>query len=140
MSDRRHICFASCWGLVAGMLCLVAAVAAHAQGRSFPYDQELHLDADLARGAQRVPGLQISPRGHVEIDLWCVSGTGRAVIADNSITIVPTGMRDNQCSQDRLLRDKELLDQITQVTSWRWEGQMLVLVGPQSLRYRPASN
>jgi heat shock protein HslJ len=87
-----------------------------------------------------VPILQISSNGDAEIDLWCVSGTGKATIAESSITIVPTGMRDNQCPPERLMMDKELLDQLTQVTSWRWEGHMLVLVGPQTLRYRPASN
>ncbi len=140
MSDRCHICWASCWGLVAWLLCLAVSVPVHAQGRSFPYDQELHLDAALLRGTQRVPGLQISERGNVEIDLWCVSGSGRAVIVDSSITIVPTGLRDNQCSPELLQTDKQLLDQLTQVTSWRWEGQSVVLVGPRALRYRPASN
>ncbi len=113
---------------------------AAAQGRSFPFDHEMHLDANPQRGSRRVPILQISPNGDAEIDLWCVSGSGRAVIADSSITITPTAMRDNQCPPERLMMDKDLLDKLTQVTSWRWEGQTLVLVGPQSLRYRPASN
>lgn len=111
-----------------------------AQGKPFPFEHEMHLEADPVRGSKRVPGLLVSSNGEVEIDLWCVSGTGRATIADSSITIVPTGMRDNECPQERLLMDKELLDRLTQVTSWRWDGQLLVLVGPQPLRYRPASN
>jgi hypothetical protein len=49
-------------------------------------------------------------------------------------------MRDNQCPPDRLKMDEELLLQLTRVTAWRWEGQLLVLIGPQSLRYRPTSN
>jgi heat shock protein HslJ len=145
MSDRRHR------PVVPAMLCLCAIAAAAlaaavatlpsaAQGRSFPFDHEMHLDASPQRGSKRVPILQISANGDAEIDLWCVSGSGKAVIANSSITITPTAMRDNQCPPERLMMDKELLDQLTQVTSWRWEGQMLVLVGPQTLRYRPASN
>jgi heat shock protein HslJ len=125
--------------LALGLLSVPAAPAT-AQGRAFPFDHEMHLDASPQRGSKRVPILQIAPNGDAEIDLWCVSGTGKATIADNSITIVPTGMRDNQCPPDRLTMDKDLLDKLMQVTSWRWEGQTLVLVGPQPLRYRPASN
>lgn len=125
----------------AGLLVISGfAIPLKAQGKPFPFEHELHFDADPVRGSKRVPGLLISSNGEVEIDLWCVSGTGRATIADSSITIVATGLRDNQCPPERLLMDKELLDKLTQVTSWRWEGQMLVLVGPQPLRYRPASN
>ena len=61
-------------------------------------------------------------------------------IAEGRIAIVPTGLRDNQCPPERLLMDKELLDHLAQVTGWRWEGQLLVLVGPKPLRYRPTSN
>lgn len=144
MSCRRHTpakLSIFCLGLTALMfMAPVTSTPAAAQARSFPFDHELRFDADPVRGSRRVPGLLISSNGEVEIDLWCVSGTGRAVIADSNITIVPTGMRDNQCPPDRLLMDKQLLDQLMQVTSWRWEGQLLVLVGPQSLRYRPTSN
>lgn len=144
MFRRRHTTVklsVFCLGLTALMLMVpITSRPAAAQARSFPFDHELRFDADPVRGSKRVPGLQISSGGDVEIDLWCVSGTGRAVVADSSITIVPTGLRDNQCPPDRLLMDKQLLDQLTQVTSWRWEGQLLVLVGPQPLRYRPTSN
>ena len=144
MSCRRHTIVklsVFCLGLTALMFMILgASTLAAAQARSFPFDHELRFDADPVRGSKRVPGLLISSNGEVEIDLWCVSGTGRATIADSSISIVPTGMRDNQCPPDRLLMDKQLLDQLTQVTSWRWEGQLLVLVGPQPLRYRPTSN
>jgi len=126
---------------LAGLLVMSCfAMPLKAQGKPFPFEHEMHLEADPVRGSRRVPGLLISSNGEVEIDLWCVSGTGRATITGSSITIVPTGMRDNQCPQERLLMDKELLDKLTQVTSWRWDGRMLVLVGPQPLRYRPASN
>lgn len=144
MFCRRHAfvtILVLCVGQAVGMAALLTAPqSSSAQGRDFPYEHEMHLDADPVSGSRRIPSLLISSNGDVEIDLWCVSGTGRAAISGRSITIVPTGMRDNQCSPERLLMDKELLDRLTQVTSWRWEGDLLLLIGPHTLRYRPASN
>lgn len=127
--------------LAAAALLLAAEPrAAGASERGFPFDHELRFDADPVGNSKRVPGLIISQRGAAEIDLWCVSGKGHAVIIENSITIVPIFMQDNQCPPDRLLMDEQLLSKLTQVTSWRWDGHLLVLVGPQPLRFRPASN
>ena len=128
-------------------LCLLAAFAAMVLSivpamaqKAFPFDAELRLEAKPQPGSKRVPWLQFSANGTVEIDLWCASGRGQAVIVDQTITIVPTALRDNNCSQDSLLMDKEFLTSLTQVTAWRWEGVLLVLDGPQVLRWRPASN
>jgi hypothetical protein len=129
-------------GLFVAILFALAGLspATHASGQDFPYDKELRFDANPVRGSKRVPGLQISEKGAVEIDLWCVSGKAHAVIIERQITIVPISMQDNQCPADRLRMDEELLNKLTQVTAWRWEGQLLVLVGPQLLRFRPTSN
>lgn len=132
-------------GLVFVVLAAVLSVAgvtheAAASSRDFPFDHELRFDANPVRGSKRVPGLQITKTGAAEIDLWCASGKGHAVIIDNQITIVPLSMQDNQCPADRLRMDEELLNTLTQVTTWRWDGQLLVLVGPRPLRFRPASN
>jgi hypothetical protein len=124
--------------ILAAILSLGAPAIAAGQG--FPFGHELRFDADPARGSKRVPGLQIEPGGAIEIDLWCASGKGHAVIIDDQITIVPLMMQDNQCPADRLRMDEALLSELTAVTKWRWEGQLLVLVGPRPLRFRPTSN
>ena len=78
------------------------------------------------RGSKRVPGLQITKNGAAEIDLWCARGKGHAVVIENQITIVPVSMQDNQCPADRLRVDEDLLNNLTAVTTWRWDGQLLV--------------
>lgn len=108
--------------------------------KAFPYGAELRLDARPMKGSKRLPWLQFSENGAVDIDLWCASGRGRAVVADRSINIVPTGLRSNDCTPQQLEQDKEFLTSLMQVTGWRWEGGLLVLDGPQPLRWRPASN
>jgi hypothetical protein len=106
----------------------------------FPYGAELRLDANPMKGSKRLPWLQFSENGAVDIDLWCASGRGRAVVVERTITIVPTALRDNQCSAEQLEADKDFLSKLMQVTAWRWEGFLLVLEGPEALRWRPASN
>lgn len=118
---------------------LSPAVPAAAQ-KAFPFGAELRLEARPLKGSRRLPWLQFSEDGSVDIDLWCASGRGRAVVEGTSLSIVPTSMRDNQCPPDRLELDKDFLTQLTQVTGWRWEGVLLVLDGPQPMRWRPASN
>jgi hypothetical protein len=126
--------------LVAGILMVKLVPRGMAANRDFPFDRELRLDADPIRGSKRVPGLQFSSNGAVEIDLWCVTGQGQAAVTQDTLTIVPTALQDNQCSPERKRMDEELLGKLTQVTGWRWEGYVLVLTGPQTLRYRPLTN
>ncbi len=114
----------------------VAAVAQQA----FPFGAELRLEAQPLPGSKRLPWLQFSENGRVDIDLWCVTGRGQAVIVENTITILPTAMQDNQCPPDRLQLDKEFLEQLTGATGWRWQGALLVLDGPQPTRWRPSTN
>lgn len=127
---------AAAFAVAASLLPCEPAVAQ----KPFPYGAELRLDAKPMRGSKRVPWLQFSENGGVDIDLWCASGRGRAVVADRTISIVPTAMRDHQCPQDQLEADKDFLSRLMQVTAWRWEGFLLVLEGPETMRWRPASN
>ncbi len=108
--------------------------------KAFPFGAELRLDARPLKGSKRVPWLQFSEDGSVEIDLWCATGRGRAVVDGRTISIVPTSLRDNQCAQDRIELDKDFLEKLTQVTAWRWEGALLVLDGPEAMRWRPSTN
>ncbi len=55
-----------------------------ASQKAFPFDAELRLEAKPQPGSKRVPWLQFSESGTVEIDLWCASGRGQAVIVDQT--------------------------------------------------------
>jgi hypothetical protein len=139
----RHLLVISVFAILAALLAgPVQDAAASGQGsnQGFPFDHELRFDANPMRGSKRVPGIQITRNGAAEIDLWCASGKGHVVIIENQITIVPISMQDNQCPADRLRADEDLLGQLTAVTSWRWDGQLLVLIGPRPLRFRPNTN
>jgi heat shock protein HslJ len=110
-----------------------------AQG-GFPYDQELLLDAKPMRNSKRVPTLEVTADGQATIDLWCKSGSGQVVVAAQTITISPGPMSAQSCAPERAQGDDDMLAGLTQVTSWRREGDVLVLIGPKLLRFRLPTN
>jgi heat shock protein HslJ len=106
----------------------------------FPFDQELLLDAKPMRNSKRVPTLEVTADGQATIDLWCKSGSGQVVVAAQTITIIPGPMREQACAPERAQGDDDMLAGLTQVTTWRREGDVLVLIGPKVLRFRLATN
>jgi heat shock protein HslJ len=124
------------WGVVA----VCGAVAAVAAEHAFPFEQELLLDTAPMRGSNRVPGIEVLNNGWATIDLWCASGRGRVQVDGAAISIVPQSMTPAACPPERSQRDADFLAVLTQVTTWRLEGDTLVLIGPQTLRYRVSSH
>jgi heat shock protein HslJ len=106
----------------------------------FPFDQELLLDAKPMRNSKRVPTLEVAADGQATIDLWCKSGSGQVVVAAQTITIIPGPMSERACAPERAQGDDDMLAGLTQVTTWRREGDVLVLIGPKVLRFRLATN
>jgi hypothetical protein len=45
-----------------------------------------------------------------------------------------------QCTPERIKADEEMLASIVQVTEWRREGDAILLIGPASMKFRPATN
>jgi len=98
------------------------------------------LDTKPMRGSKRVPMLEIARDGAVLIDLWCNSVQGHIVVVEDNITVL-TGPKTNRtCPPERARGDEEVLSSLMQVTNWRREGDAVVLIGPQTLRFRKATN
>ena len=112
-----------------------AAPLASAQGE-FPFEQEMALDEKPMPGSKRVPMLEILADGRAMIDLWCKSGEGRAAVMGDTITFTLGAMREDGCTPERAERDEALSMALAQVTQWRLEDDLVVLVGPTELRYR----
>jgi len=121
-----------------GMACLVSG-AGIAQG-DFPFDRELVMDAAPLRGSKRIPNLEISPNGAVVIEMWCNKVDAQMVVAADTLTIL-TGQQTNRpCAPNQTQGDADLLQALSEVTNWRWQGETLVLIGPKPLRFRLATN
>ena len=132
--------------LIAAGLALAAITASAAGG--FPFDQDLMLDAAPMRPLKRVPVLNVGADGSATIFLWCQTVRGRVQLSDSAIRIepgplpdgLPPYMSEGQCSADRMQADLATLSALTQVTSWRRQGQAVVLLGPTTLKFWPSDH
>jgi heat shock protein HslJ len=113
------------------------AVAAQSE---FPFGTELILDVKPMKGSKRVPMLEIDPQGLAEIDLWCNSVKGQMVVAGDTITILTGEKTARTCPPERAQADDEVLGALNEVTNWRREGDVLVLIGTRTMRFRLQTN
>jgi heat shock protein HslJ len=116
--------------------------------QNFPVGQEMLLDAAPMRPAKRVPSLTIEANGTAAIDLWCKSVAGRVELDSTAIKItaeplpetLPRMMSQGQCTPARMQADEDVLSALSQVTSWRRQGEALLLIGPTTLKFRPSDH
>jgi heat shock protein HslJ len=125
-------------GALALGLGLVGPVLASEHG--FPFDRTLFLDSGPIGKSRKIPSLEVSQNGLASIDLYCSSGVGQVTLTGDGISIVPGPMVETQCTPDRLRGDDELLAALTSATTWRRDGEALVLVGTRTLRYLPETH
>jgi heat shock protein HslJ len=132
----RRAAFALTLGTAATAL-PVPAVAAQSE---FPFGHELMLDVKPMKGSKRVPMLDIDDKGLAEIDLWCNSVKGQLVVAGDTITIITGEKTARTCPPERAQADDEVLGALNEVTNWRREGDVLVLTGTRTMRFRLQTN
>ena len=113
-----------------------AQKAALAQESAFPFDSELFLDARPMAGSKRIPNMDVSARGAVAIEMWCNRVEGQVVVAGDTITILLGAPTSRSCSLQETEGDASLLAALNAVTNWRREGDMLILSGPTTLRFK----
>jgi hypothetical protein len=53
---------------------------------------------------------------------------------------LPAMQGAGQCTPERIKADEEMLASIVQVTEWRREGDTILLIGPATMKFRPATN
>jgi hypothetical protein len=129
-----------------GLLVALATIAAASTARpssaqeGFPFASELTLDAAPMRGSKRIPNLEIGNDGKVIIELWCKGARGQFAVANDTVIFVPGPVEDRGCPADRAAADDDLLAALAQVTTWRRQGDVLVLAGSRQLRFKQNTN
>ena len=117
----------------------VPAVSAQSE---FPFGREFMLDAPPIKGSKRIPSIDIDEKGVADITLWCSSVKGQLVVAGDTITIITGPKTEQACSPERMQGDDDMLAALTAVTNWKVEGdgEVLVLIGTRTMRFRAQSN
>ena len=98
------------------------------------------MDTRPMKGSKRVPFIEVAAGGSATIDLWCNSVQSQFVVAADTVTILMGQKTARTCSQAQAYADDALLDALQQATNWKRDGDGIVLIGPQQLRFRPSTN
>jgi hypothetical protein len=101
---------------------------------------EMTLDAGRMPGSKRVPDLEIGDSGEVVLELWCKGGKGQFSVAGNTVIFVPGAMENRNCPPDRALADDELIAALSDVASWKRQGDSVSFIGTKTLRFRINTN
>jgi hypothetical protein len=135
-------------GAVAAICLLLTYGVGAPAAEPFPFGQELLLDAAPIRPGKRMPILTVEANGEARIDLWCRTVQARVEITDMAMKIeaaplpeeLPAEQGAGQCTPERVKADEETLASIVQVTEWRREDDVILLIGPATIKFRPATN
>jgi len=117
----------------------VSSIQARAE-ESFPFGMEMTLDALPKPGSKRVPDLDIGDHGEVVLELWCKGGKGQFSVAGNTVIFVPGPIEDRACPPARAQADDDLIAALSEVTTWRRQGDLVAFIGSKTLRFRLNTN
>jgi len=126
-------------GLVLAVFASVSSIQARAE-ESFPFGMEMTLDALPKPGSKRVPDLDIGDHGEVVLELWCKGGKGQFSVAGNTVIFVPGPIEDRACPPARAQADDDLIAALSEVTTWRRQGDLVAFIGSKTLRFRLNTN
>jgi hypothetical protein len=126
-------------GVVATLLMSGVPLAA-ASAEEFPFGMEMTLDALPQPGSKRVPDLDIGDNGDTVLELWCKGGKGQFSVAGNSIIFIAGKIEDRNCPAARAQADDDLIAALSAVTNWKRQGDLIIFVGPKTLRFRLNTN
>lgn len=139
-ADLRAVVQSVARALGVAAVVLGSTVLPAAAQDGFPFNAELTLDAAPMRGSKRIPNLEIGRSGEVIIELWCKGARGRFSVAGDTVVFVPGPVDDRGCPADRAAADDALLAALAETTTWRRQGEVLLLAGSRQLRFRLNTN
>lgn len=122
------------------LLAILGTATGPACAEDFPFGQELTLDARAMPGSKRLPILTIGAHGEVEAGLWCRTLRGQFSVAGNTLIFIPGPGDQPQCSPEQTSRDEALAADLAAATTWSMQGEVLILQGAGTLKYRLNTN
>jgi hypothetical protein len=120
---------------------LVAATPTTSQAQAdngFPFGMEMTLDVERQPGSKRIPNLEIGDAGEVVLELWCKGGKGQFSVA--AVIFVAGAMENRTCPPDRAQADDELIAALSDVATWKRQGDFISFIGTKTLRFQLNTN
>jgi heat shock protein HslJ len=111
-----------------------------AESNDFPFDSELFLDAEPMSESKRIPNIDIAQDGAFVFEMWCNKIEGRLMVSGDTVAVTAGPPTDRVCTPEQGERDADLLATFGTVTNWRRTGDALLLTGPKTLRFEPATH
>lgn len=127
----------------AAALILLASLPHSGQARAddgFPFGMEMTLEAGSMPGSKRIPDLDIGNNGETVLELWCKAGRGQFSVAGNTVIFVAGPLQDRACPPQRAQADDDLVTALSEVTTWKRQGDSVAFIGPKTLRFRLNTN
>ena len=128
------------WCIAFAALASAAASASLAAEAGFPFDRELLLDVRPMPGSKQIPSMDIAANGTMTLVMWCNRIEGQLIVAANTITVLTGQATNRTCPPERMRGDTDLLSALNEVTSWRRDGAIVLLIGARTLRFRVPTN
>jgi hypothetical protein len=128
--------------LCAGTMLVVTAFAVEcaSAAEEFPFGTEMSLEVAPQPGSKRIPNIEIGDNGEVVLELWCKGGKGQFSIAGSTVIFVPGQIQDRSCPPAKAQADDDLVAALSEVATWKRQGEFLTLIGPKPLRFRLNGN
>jgi hypothetical protein len=128
-------------GAAAVLLVAAAPTTGHAQADDgFPFGMEMTLDVGRQPGSKRIPNIEIGDTGEVVLELWCKGGKGQFSVAGNTVIFVAGAMENRSCPSDRAQADDDLIAALSDVATWKRQGDFISFVGTKTLRFQLNTN
>jgi heat shock protein HslJ len=98
------------------------------------------MDVRPMPGSKRIPNLEIGDAGEVVLELWCKGGKGQFSVAGNTVIFVAGAMENRTCAPDRAQADDDLIAALSDVATWKRQGDAIAFIGTRTLRFRLNTN
>ena len=110
---------------------------APASAQEFPFDQEMLLEVKPLPGSRRVPMLEVHAgwQGHAST-CGAIAAAAEVAVSGNEIKFTFTSAKPENCTPERIELDQAMAKALLEITHWRREKDIVVLVGPTTYRFR----
>lgn len=131
--------FAKLFAIATVVAAALPAVPARADAE-FPFGMMMNLEVAPQPGSKRLPNLEIGDNGEAILELWCKGGKGQFSVAGNTVIFVPGPLEDRACPPAKAQADDDLVAALSDVATWRRQGDIITFTGTKTLRFHLDTN